>query len=461
MGHWSLGRGAPVPLQACWRGAQTGSTENVSDGRRDILGPVAVFALSGLAVLVLVAFAGALALRTLSTSEALRDARRLTTTTGHGIVEPALTTDVVRGRSKAIANLDRIVRQRVLAPDVARVKIWNAEGRILYSDEPKLIGQRFPLGADEIAALRSMSAEVDVADLSAPENRYERGLGDLTSVYLGLRAQDGTPVMYEEYLRSNAIAGDSRSVARLFAPVGILALGVLAVLQIPLAWRMASRMRRAQRDREVALQQAIDASEAERREIAAGLHDGVVQELAGLSFQMAAAVDQERSEAELRGILIESGAGTRNAIRQLRSLLLEIYPPALSERGLAAALPDLVAPLTAREIDVETDVEPHLALPTETEQLLFRVAQEAVRNIVAHAAADRVTIHVAGDDGVATLRVVDNGRGFDVDELDRRRVEGHIGLAVLRDLAESAGGELILRSSPGAGTTIELEVPVR
>ena len=120
-----------------------------------------------------------------------------------------------------------------------------------------------------------------------------------------------------------------------------------------------------------------------------------------------------------------------------------------------------MAPLTARDIDVETDVEPHLALPTETEQLLFRVAQEAVRNIVAHAAADRVTIHVAGDDGVATLRVVDNGRGFDVDELDRRRVEGHIGLAVLRDLAESAGGELILRSSPGAGTTIELEVPVR
>ena len=89
----------------------------------------------------------------------------------------------MRGRPKAIANLDGIVRQRVLAPDVARVKIWNAEGRILYSDEPKLIGQRFPLGADELAALRlSKSAEVDVADLSAPENRYERGLGDLTSV---------------------------------------------------------------------------------------------------------------------------------------------------------------------------------------------------------------------------------------------------------------------------------------
>ena len=71
-------------------------------------------------------------------------------------------------------------------------------------------------------------------------------------------------------------------------------------------------------------------------------------------------------------------------------------------------------------------------MPTQTEQLLFRVAQEAVRNIVAHAAADRVTIHVAGDEGVATLRVVDDGRGFDADELERRRTEGHIGLAVLK-----------------------------
>ena len=450
-----------MPLQASWRGAQAGSIENMSIRRREILGPVAVFALSGLAVLIMVALAGALALRALSTSEALRDARRLTTATGHGIVEPALTTNVVRGRPNAIANLDHIVRQRVLAPDVARVKIWNAEGKILYSDEPQLIGQRFPLGADELTALRSKSAEVDAADLSAPENTYERRLGDLTSVYLGLRAQDGTPVLYEEYLRSNAIAGDSHSVARLFAPVGILALGVLAVLQIPLAWLMARRMRRTQRDREVLLQRAIDASEGERREIAAGLHDGVVQELAGLSFQMAAAVDQERSETELRRILIESGAGTRSAIRQLRSLLLEIYPPALSERGLAAALSDLVAPLTARDIDVEADVDPDLALPTETEQLLFRVAQEAVRNIIAHAAADRVTIHVAGDDGVATLRVVDDGRGFDADELERRRTEGHIGLAVLRDLAESAGGTLSVRSAPGAGTTIDLEVPVR
>ena len=216
----------------------------VSDGRGEILRPVAVFALSGLVVLVLVAIAGAIALRSLSTSEAVRDARRLTTITGHGIVEPALTTGVVRGDPEALAKLDGVIRRRVLTPEVARIKIWNAEGKILYSDEPALIGRSFALGGDELTALRGRSAATETVDRSSPENIYERNLGDLTSVYFGLRAKDGTPVLYEEYLRSSAISGDSRSVARLFAPVGVFALLVIAVLQVPLAWRMARRSRK-------------------------------------------------------------------------------------------------------------------------------------------------------------------------------------------------------------------------
>jgi two-component system, NarL family, sensor kinase len=432
----------------------------VSQGRGEILRPVATFALSGLAVLVLVALAGAWAIRELSTREAVRDARRLTTLTGRGVVEPALTAGVVRGDPAAMARLDKIMHKRVITPEVARVKIWNAEGKILYSDEPRLIGKRYPLGADELQTLRSEKPTTEVTDLSQPENVYERGMGDLTSVYLGLRAQDGTPVLYEEYLRSSAIAGDSRSVARLFAPVAIVALLVLALLQIPLAWRMGRRMQRAQRDREAALQSAIDASEHERREIAAGLHDGVVQELAGLSFQMAAAVEQQRPEPELRDVLTTSAAGTRNSIRQLRTLLLEIYPPALSEQGLTAALPDLAAPLTARGVDVSIEAPEQLALPVELEQLLFRTAQEALRNVVAHAAAEHVSLTVSQQNGTAGLRVSDDGRGFDEAQLAQRRSEGHMGLAMLGDLAEAAGGTLQVRSTPGSGTTVELEVPV-
>ena len=136
--------------------------------RGAIVRPVATFALSGLAVLALVGIAGAVALRSLSTSEAVRDARRLATVAGRGIVEPALTTAVVRGDPQAIARLDRIVRTRVLNADVARVKVWNAEGKILYSDLPVLIGKRFALGADDLRALRDRTASAGDTDLSRP-----------------------------------------------------------------------------------------------------------------------------------------------------------------------------------------------------------------------------------------------------------------------------------------------------
>jgi two-component system, NarL family, sensor kinase len=427
--------------------------------RGDTLRPVLAFALSGLAVLVLVGIAGAYALRSLGTDEALRHARQVTTVTGHGIVEPALTTNVVRGKPAAIARLDRIVRRRVLSPTVARVKIWNAEGKILYSDEPRLIGKSFTLAPDELRALRSKGTSAEVADLSAPENRYERGMGDLTSVYLGLRASDGTPVMFEEYLRSSAIAANGRTLARTFAPVGVVALLVIALLQIPLAWRMARRITRARQDREQLLERALDASDQERRVIAAGLHDGIVQELAGQSFRMAAALEQQPPAEELRRVLAEGAAGIRNAIRQLRSLLLEIYPPALREQGLPAALPDLVAPLSARGVDVTVNVPDGLALPSEVERLMFRTAQEAIRNATSHAAATHVSVDVARKNGTATLRVTDDGRGFDEAEVAERRADGHLGLDMLRDLAASAGGRLEVTSARGQGTTVQLEVP--
>jgi len=349
----------------------------------------------------------------------------------------------------------------VLAPDVARVKVWNAEGTILYSDDASLIGRKYALAPEDLRALRTSTASARKTDLTEPENAHERTLGDLTSVYLGLRAQDGTPVLYEEYLRSSAIAGSSQRLVRLFAPVGIIALLVLAALQIPLAWRMASRIRRAQQERERLLQRAVDASDRERRLIAAGLHDGVVQELAGHSFQMAAALERDQHDAELREALSSAAGGTRNAIRQLRSMLLEIYPPALRDHGLAAALPDAVAPLVARGVKVTVDVDEELAMPAEVEQLVFRTAQEAIRNAGAHAAACNVAVSVTQAGDLVSLRVADDGRGFDDDDVRARRAEGHMGLALLGDLVETAGGTLTVTSKPGSGTEVQLEVPTR
>ena len=117
----------------------------VSDNRGEILRPVAVFAMSGLVVLILVAIAGAFALRQ---PQHLRGGARRPPPDDHHRPRhrrAGLTTGVVRGDQAALAKLDRIIRRRVLAADVARVKIWNA-GRILYSDEPQLIGRSLHAG---------------------------------------------------------------------------------------------------------------------------------------------------------------------------------------------------------------------------------------------------------------------------------------------------------------------------
>src|SRR5204862_328573 len=74
------------------------------------------------------------------------------------------------------------VRRQVLTPSVVRVKLWTAAGRIVYSDEPRLIGQRFPLGSQDRAALTGHAGHAEVADLQRPENRFERGFGKLLQV---------------------------------------------------------------------------------------------------------------------------------------------------------------------------------------------------------------------------------------------------------------------------------------
>ena len=92
--------------------------------------------------------------------------------------------------------------------------------------------------------------------------------------------------------------------------------------------------------------------------------------------------------------------------------------------------------------------------------MVFRAAQEAIRNVGSHAAARHVDISVAKMNGTVTLCVTDDGRGFDDGGLKARRAEGHMGLVMLRDLAEAAGGTLAITSAPGAGTTVELDVEV-
>src|SRR6059036_3909726 len=105
-------------------------------------GAVAKFAAASLVALALVGLAAFFLLRHIGTTEATDNAKQVTRVVGRGVVDPALTRGVMRGDPAALHHLDRIVHRRVLGDSIVRVKIWTPNGRIVYSDEPKLIGQR-------------------------------------------------------------------------------------------------------------------------------------------------------------------------------------------------------------------------------------------------------------------------------------------------------------------------------
>jgi DNA-binding NarL/FixJ family response regulator len=234
------------------------------------------FALSGLAAMLIVALAATIVLRRAGETESVRDARRLTEVLGRSVVEPNLTDGVVSGNRTQLAAFDRLVHARVLRSPVVRVKLWTSRGRIVYSDEPRLIGARYPLGDDEIAALRGNGVEAGISDLSAPENRYERRQDKLLEVYMPVHTQSGRPLLFEAYLRFSDVAASGRKVWLAFLPAVFAALLMLWLLQLPIAVRLARRVRRAHAEREALLLRALNASDTERRTIAADLHDGVV-----------------------------------------------------------------------------------------------------------------------------------------------------------------------------------------
>lgn len=403
-------------------------------------------------------------LRHLGRTEAIRDARSTARLAAIGIAEPNLEDSLLHGDPGALARLDRVVQERILSDAIVRVKIWAADGRILYSDEPRLVGRRYPLGDEELEVLAAGSVNAELSDLGEPENRYERAGGELLEVYSRIRTPDGTPLLFEQYERFDSVVASGRRIWLQFLPALLAALGLLWIVQVPLAYRLARRLRQRHEEREVLLRRTLDASNDERRRIAGDLHDGVVQDLAGVSYALAAAAEASpavRADPELRSTLHEGAGVTRASVQRLRSLLLEIHPPNLRAAGLEAALTDLLAPLERRGIRVELEVDEVTPLGAETEGVVFRAAREVIRNVLEHADATRVSVRVQTATDAVRMVVEDDGTGFDHEVLEQRRAAGHVGLSLLEELLAHENARIAIDSEPGRGTSVVLEVPTR
>lgn len=424
---------------------------------------VLVFSVSGIVVLLMVGAAGVLVLREIGTDQATREAQRIATVAAHGIVEPRMREGVISGDANSLATLDAIVTPAVIQDPIVRVELWTREGELVYSDATDLIGSLRRVTPAELEVLGDDG--VLVRRIEPPSGiGLDPDLGPLLEVTLPVHTPKGTAVLFQATLRFDAVTASGRRLWTAFWPVLAVALVALALLQIPLAWRLARRVRASQRDREQLLRRAIDSSDLERRRIAGDLHDGPVQQLAGLSMSLAAAADDVAATDPVSAETLREASGrTRQGMRSLRSAVMGISLPTLRRAGLRAALSDLVSPLSADglEASVRLDVTPSAELPPEVESLLFRASQEAIRNVVNHARARRVTVTVTANGRLAVLEVDDDGVGFSRERPEVARLNGHVGLSLLHDLVADAGGELDVRSVPGEGTTLRLEVPLR
>jgi two-component system sensor histidine kinase DevS len=199
----------------------------------------------------------------------------------------------------------------------------------------------------------------------------------------------------------------------------------------------------------------------ERERIGMDLHDGVIQSIfaTGLTLEYARMDVQERAPDAARRI--DQAIGSLNkAIRDIRSYILDLQPSRISTEDLPKALERLIREFKANTL-VETDlmIEPEAIkrLNGSIAADLFHISQEALANIAKHAKATRTWITVREtSDGIVTLQVIDNGRGFDMERAPE--LLGH-GLSNMAERARLFGGEMAVDSGPGEGTTITVRIP--
>jgi signal transduction histidine kinase len=257
--------------------------------------------------------------------------------------------------------------------------------------------------------------------------------------FLGMPIVDGAEILGELFLankRGGAFDADDEELLKLLAAHAAIAI---------------VNARLYERGRELSIVE-------ERQRIARELHDAVTQKLFSLRLTVDAAAalvgrDPARAAAELDVVRRLAAEATA----ELKSIVVGLSPVDLAGDGLAPALrrqAELLDRVHAAEVSFTADAVPRL--PAAREEAAYRVAQEALHNALRHAAAAHVAVQLRRAGPGVVLTVADDGRGFDPrGDLPRPR----LGLASMRERARAAGGRLLIRSTPGAGTTVTMEVP--
>jgi two-component system, NarL family, sensor histidine kinase DevS len=269
-----------------------------------------------------------------------------------------------------------------------------------------------------------------------------RRLGVTTGLYVPLRARErpiGVLVAHDKIGRDQRFTSADLRLAEQFA--------VRASIAVDLSRRVA-------RD---ALRRVVAGQEVERRRLARELHDETGQALTSILLGLRA-VDEAGSGGAVKTAVADLRELVVATLQDVRRLAVQLRPKALDDFGLVAALERLVQTF-AESSGINVDLEATIGesrLPTEVETTVYRIAQEALTNVVKHAEASNVSILLVRRDAMVTAVIEDDGRGFDAEAV---RLDS-LGLEGMRERVALHDGRVTIEAAKGAGTTLRVEVPL-
>jgi signal transduction histidine kinase len=365
----------------------------------------------------------------------------------------------LRGFAEEQAALRRVATlvARGASPGEVLTAVTREAGRLLHADQATMARYRTDGTSTVVAAWDKIGAAVPVGEQAKLGGHnvhtmiFQTGRpariddSDSTSGArrLGLRAAVGVPVIVEGRLwgimvaasRADALpAGTESRLARFTDLAGTAIANAEARDALT-----ASRAR------------IVTTADAARRRVERNLHDGAQQHLVALALDLRAArADAPPGAREHVQRLDEVAAGMDCVLDELREIARGLHPAVLADGGLRPALKTLAR---RSAVAIELNIQVDRRLPEPVEIAAYYTVAEALANIATHANASAAEVEAAAKDGVLHVRIRDNGSGG----ADFTRGSGLVGL---KDRAEALGGHLDLRSPPGAGTTLEIALPV-
>jgi len=278
-----------------------------------------------------------------------------------------------------------------------------------------------------------------------------RRLGDLvTDDPTAVRLPDGRQVPVD--VRTSAPAPNRWAVLALDDP-GRTARSRAAVEN------RVQRLAEAEQEQESLLSDLIRAQERERARIAVGVHDDSLQVITAAMLRLQQ-LRRKLRDPDALAVLARLEESIAQAADRLRRLMFDLRPPALERTGLASAVRDALSRLRD-DAGVEVRLEDRLGVepPLPTRLLLYRITQEALVNVAKHAAAGLVEVTLADENDGYLVRVVDDGVGAMTERRPHLPEPGHLGLVLMRERAEFAGGWFQFQSARSSGTTVTVWVP--